>query len=83
MQVTTPLGNYITLGRISDITYRAGPDRFALKIALGRLCQFWHKMSVFAEVNRSMKSQRYLKSKIDSGELVVPAGVRYIFSGSL
>jgi Cu(I)/Ag(I) efflux system membrane protein CusA/SilA len=27
-------------------------------------------------------AQRYLKEKIDSGELSVPAGVRYVFSGS-
>lgn len=40
------------------------------------------KKAGFAEVTVVEDAQRYLKEKIDSGELTVPAGVRYVFSGS-
>jgi copper/silver efflux system protein len=40
------------------------------------------KQPGFAEVTVVEDAQRYLQQKIDTGELVVPAGVNYHFSGS-
>ena len=82
IQVPTPLGNYIPLGQLTNITYRAGPDMIRAENSFLVGYVLLDKMPGFAEVTVVEDAQRYLKSKIDSGELVVPAGVRYIFSGS-
>ncbi len=82
IQVPTPLGNYIPLGQLANITYRAGPDMIRAENSFLVGYVLFDKMSGFAEVTVVEDAQRYLKSKIASGELVVPAGVRYIFSGS-
>jgi len=82
IQVPTPIGNYIPLGQLANITYRAGPDMIRAENSFLVGYVLLDKMPGFAEVTVVEDAQRYLKSKIDSGELVVPAGVRYIFSGS-
>ena len=82
IQVPTPLGNYIPLGQLTNITYRAGPDMIRAENSFLVGYVLLDKMPGFAEVTVVEDAQRYLKSKIASGELVVPAGVRYIFSGS-
>ena len=82
IQVPTPLGNYIPLGQLANITYRAGPDMIRAENSFLVGYVLLDKMPGFAEVTVVEDAQRYLKSKIASGELVVPAGVRYIFSGS-
>ena len=82
IQVPTPLGNYIPLGQLANITYRAGPDMIRAENSFLVGYVLLDKMPGFAEVTVVEDAQRYLKSKIDSGELIVPAGVRYIFSGS-
>ena len=82
IQVPTPMGNYIPLGQLANITYRAGPDMIRAENSFLVGYVLLDKMPGFAEVTVVEDAQRYLKSKIDSGELIVPAGVRYIFSGS-
>jgi Cu(I)/Ag(I) efflux system membrane protein CusA/SilA len=82
IQVPTPLGSYIPLGQLANITYRAGPDMIRAENSFLVGYVLLDKMPGFAEVTVVEDAQRYLKGKIDSGELVVPAGVRYIFSGS-
>jgi Cu(I)/Ag(I) efflux system membrane protein CusA/SilA len=82
IQVPTPLGNYIPLGQLANITYRPGPDMIRGENSFLVGYVLLDKMPGFAEVTVVEDAQRYLKSKIDSGELVVPAGVRYVFSGS-
>ena len=82
LQVPTPLGNYIPLGQLANITYRPGPDMIRSENSFLVGYVLLDKMPGFAEVTVVEDAQRYLKSKIDSGELLVPAGVRYTFSGS-
>ncbi len=82
IQVPTPLGNYIPLGQLANITYRPGPEMIRGENSFLVGYVLLDKMPGFAEVTVVEDAQRYLKGKIDSGELVVPAGVRYIFSGS-
>ncbi|REG79494.1 efflux RND transporter permease subunit [Algoriphagus antarcticus] len=82
IQVPTPMGNYIPLGQLANITYRAGPDMIRAENSFLVGYVLLDKMPGFAEVTVVEDAQRYLKSKIDSGELVVPAGIRYVFSGS-
>lgn len=82
LQVPTPLGNYIPLDQLVDITYRPGPDMIRGENSFLVGYVLLDKKPGFAEVTVVEDAQRYLKSKIDSGELVVPSGVRYQFSGS-
>jgi Cu(I)/Ag(I) efflux system membrane protein CusA/SilA len=82
MQVPTPTGSYIPLGQLADITYRPGPEMIRGENSFLVGYVLLDKKQGFAEVTVVEDAQRYLKEKIDSGELLVPSGVRYIFSGS-
>src|SRR5690606_27940664 len=82
MQVPTPLGNYIPLGQLADITYRPGPEMIRGENSFLVGYVLLDRLPEYAEVTVVEDAQRYLREKIDSGELIVPAGVRYEFSGS-
>lgn len=82
IQVPTPLGNYIPLGQLADISYRPGPDMIRGENSFLVGYVLLDKKDGYAEVSVVEDAQNYLQSKIDSGELVVPKGVRYVFSGS-
>ncbi len=82
LQIPTPLGNYIPLSQVVKVTYRPGPDmiRGENSFLVGYI--LLDKMDGFAEVTVVEQAQNYLREKVDSGELKVPDGVRYEFSGS-
>ncbi len=82
MQVPTPLGSYIPLGQLARITYRPGPEMIRGENSFLVGYVLLDRKKEFAEVTVVEDAQRHLRSKIASGELVVPAGVRYEFSGS-
>ena len=82
LQIPTPMGNYIPLGQVANITYRPGPDMIRGENTFLVGYVLLDKMPGFAEVTVVEDAQRYLKEKIDSGELTVPNGVRFEFSGS-
>jgi len=80
--VNTPAGGQIPLGQIAEITYRPGPmmirgeDTFLVGYVL------FDKRDGFAEVTAVEDADRYIKSLVASGELVIPSGVSYNFSGN-
>lgn len=80
--IPAPSGAQIPLGEVAEIRYRPGPamirgeDTFLVGYVL------FDKREGFAEVDVVEDAQRHLLSKIESGELEVPAGVSYRFSGS-
>jgi copper/silver efflux system protein len=82
LQVPTPLGSYIPMGLLADITYRPGPEMIRGENSFLVGYVLLDKKPGFAEVTVVEEAQRYLREKITTGELVVPSGVRYIFSGS-
>ncbi len=82
LQIPTPLGNYIPLSQVADISYRPGPDMIRGENSFLVGYVLLDKMDGFAEVTVVEQAQNYLQEKIDSGELKVPNGVRYVFSGS-
>jgi len=82
LQIPTPVGNYIPLGQLVKISYRPGPDMIRGENSFLVGYVLLDKMPGFAEVTVVEDAQRYLQEKIDSGELQVPNGVRYVFSGS-
>ncbi|MGM0945653.1 MAG: efflux RND transporter permease subunit [Bacteroidota bacterium] len=82
LQVPTPLGNYIPLGQLAKISYRPGPDMIRGENSFLVGYVLLDKMPGFAEVTVVEDAQRYIQGKIDSGELEIPNGVRFQFSGS-
>ncbi|KUG26750.1 cobalt-zinc-cadmium resistance protein czca [hydrocarbon metagenome] len=80
--IPTPTGSQIPLGQIAKIEFRQGPamirgeDTFLVGYVL------LDKKPGYAEVTVVEEAQKFLESKIASGELEVPAGVSYKFSGS-
>jgi copper/silver efflux system protein len=80
--ISTPTGAQIPLGQISEVTYRQGPAMIRGENSFLVGFVLLDKQPGYAEVTVVEDAQRYLQEKIDSGELVVPAGVNYHFSGS-
>jgi len=82
LQIPTPMGNYIPLGQLVKLRYRPGPDMIRGENSFLVGYVLLDKMPGFSEVTVVEDAQRYLQEKIDSGELIVPDGVRFQFSGT-
>ena len=83
-QIYVPVekGSPVPLSELATIRYEQGPqvikseDTFLVGYVL------FDKMDGFAEVNVVENAQALIQQKIDSGELVVPKGINYQFTGS-
>jgi Cu(I)/Ag(I) efflux system membrane protein CusA/SilA len=80
--ITTASGAQIPLGEIAVLEYRPGPMMIRGENSFLTGYVLLDKRDGFAEVSVVEDAQRYLSQKITSGELVVPAGVSYKFSGN-
>ncbi len=75
-------GSPVPLGELVDIRYEQGPqvikseDTFLVGYVL------FDKLDGFAEVSVVENAQAVIQEKIDSGELVVPKGITYRFTGT-
>jgi Cu(I)/Ag(I) efflux system membrane protein CusA/SilA len=80
--VPTPTGVQVPLGELVSVNFVRGPqlikseDTFLVGYVL------FDKKENFAEVDVVNDSQKLITDKINSGELIVPKGVSYKFSGS-
>jgi Cu(I)/Ag(I) efflux system membrane protein CusA/SilA len=80
--VGTPGGAQIPLAELSEIRFVRGPmvikseDTFLVGYVI------FDKKPDYAEVDVVEDAQKYLRSKIDTGEFDIPAGVSYAFAGS-
>ncbi len=80
--VPSMMGQQIPLGQLAEITYRRGPmmirgeDTFLTGYVL------FDRQDNVAEVSAVEQARSYLEEKINTGELTIPEGVRYVFSGS-
>ena len=75
-------GVQIPLGELVDIGYTRGPQMIRSENTFLNGYVIFDKISGKAEVDVVEEAQRFLKDKIDSGELVLPAGVNYTFAGN-
>ncbi|NNL79882.1 MAG: efflux RND transporter permease subunit [Flavobacteriaceae bacterium] len=83
-QIYVPVesGSPVPLGELASIKYEQGPqvikseDTFLVGYVL------FDKLENFAEVNVVENAQKLIREKIESGELVVPDGVNYAFTGT-
>ncbi|HNP19764.1 MAG TPA: efflux RND transporter permease subunit [Fulvivirga sp.] len=78
----TPLGVQIPLSQLLDIEYVRGPQMIKSEDTFLVGYVLFDKKSGFAEVDVVNAAQAEIQKRIDSGELVVPAGISYKFSGN-
>ena len=80
--VAAPNGLQLPLGDLVEIKYEQGPQ--AIKSEDGFLVGYvlFDKEAGFAEVEVVNNAQKYLLDKIEKGELILPAGINYKFSGN-
>ncbi|WP_178990429.1 efflux RND transporter permease subunit [Winogradskyella schleiferi] len=83
-QIYVPVekGSPVPLSELATIRYEQGPqvikseDTFLVGYVL------FDKLDGFAEVNVVENAQALIQEKIDSGELIVPKGINYAFTGT-
>lgn len=80
--IPTMNGAQVPLGELAEINYRSGPMMIRGENTFLTGYVLLDKKEGFAEVTVVNDASRFIESKISSGELVVPAGVSYKFSGS-
>jgi len=80
--VPTPTGAQVPLGELVKIEYVRGPQNIKSENTFLVGYVLFDKKEGFAEVDVVDEAQRFIQQKIDAGELQVPAGINYKFSGS-
>jgi len=75
-------GVQIPISQLAEIRYVRGPQAIKSEDTFLVGYVVFDKKPGYAEVDVVEQCQRYLQSKIDSGELIIPPGVSYSFAGS-
>jgi copper/silver efflux system protein len=82
MLVPTPVGAQVPLGELVALEYVRGPQMIRSEETFLVGYVLFDKREGFAEVDVVEEAQRFIQQKIEAGELSVPAGVSYKFSGT-
>jgi len=80
--IPTATGTQIPLGELTTIAYVQGPQMIKSEDTFLIAYVLFDKNDGYSEVETVEAAQAYLQEKIDRGELEVPAGISYRFSGS-
>ena len=80
--IPTPTGAQIPLSQLVDMEYVRGPQAIKSENTFLVGYVLFDKKEGFAEVDVVNDAQEMIQQKIDAGELIVPAGINYKFSGS-
>lgn len=80
--VSTPTGAQIPLGQLAEINYRPGPMMIRGENTFLVGYVLFDKRDGFAEGTVVDNAKEFIQQKISSGELEVPSGVSFTFSGS-
>lgn len=80
--IAAPDGTQIPLKELASIEYIRGPQVIKSEDTFLVGYVIFDKREGFAEVEVVEQAQAFLKEKIDTGELIIPAGVSYKFTGS-
>ncbi len=80
--IPTPAGAQIPLGQLVEQEYVRGPQMIRSEETFLTGYVLFDKKEGFAEVTVVDDARNAIQNKIDSGELLVPSGVSYKFSGS-
>ncbi len=82
MLVTTKTGNQVPLGQLAEITYRKGPQMIKSEDTFLVNYVIFGKQNNISSVEVVENAKSFLRRKVESGELIVPAGISYTFAGS-
>jgi Cu(I)/Ag(I) efflux system membrane protein CusA/SilA len=80
--IHTPSGLNVPLGELADITYVRGPQLIKSENTFLVGYVIFDKQEGHAEVDVVNNARIYLDEKIKSGELSLPQGVSYVFTGN-
>jgi Cu(I)/Ag(I) efflux system membrane protein CusA/SilA len=80
--IPTPAGVQVPLGELVDIQYTRGPQMIKSEDTFLVGYVIFDKKPGYAEVDVVENAQKYLQKKIDSGEIAIPSGVKYVFTGN-
>ncbi|MBC2593204.1 efflux RND transporter permease subunit [Ruficoccus amylovorans] len=80
--VAAPDGTQIPLRELASIDYVRGPQVIKSEDTFLVGYVIFDKREGYAEVEVVEQAQQFILDKIDSGELVIPAGVSYKFTGN-
>ena len=80
--IPTPTGAQIPISQIVDFEYVRGPQAIKSEETFLVGYVLFDKRDGFSEVIVVNDAQQHIQDLIDSGELTVPAGISYKFSGS-
>ncbi|MFD2516927.1 efflux RND transporter permease subunit [Salinimicrobium flavum] len=80
--VPTPTGVQIPLGQLVDVNYVQGPQMIKSEDTFLVGYVLFDRKQDYAEVNVVNDAQALIAEKIDTGELQVPQGVSFEFSGN-
>lgn len=80
--IPTPTGVSVPLGELATLEYKRGPQMIRSENTFLNGYVIFDKKEGFAEVDVVESAQDFIQTKINSGELEVPAGVTYSFTGN-
>lgn len=80
--VSAPDGTQVPLRELATLTYRRGPQVIKSEDTFLTAYVIFDKREGYAEVEVVKQAQRYLQEAIKQGDLEIPAGVSYRFTGS-
>lgn len=80
--IATPIGAQVPLGELVKIEYVRGPQMIRSENTFLVGYVLLDKREGYAEIDVVNAAERFIQNRIEAGELVVPAGVSYKFSGS-
>jgi Cu(I)/Ag(I) efflux system membrane protein CusA/SilA len=80
--VPSMTGAQVPLGELADLRYTRGPQMIRSENTFLNGYVIFDKQEGVAEVDVVEKANAFIKAKIVSGELVLPAGVSYKFAGN-
>ncbi len=80
--VPTSTGAQVPLGELADLEYVRGPQMIKSEETFLVGYVLFDKRDGYAEVNVVNDAQNFIQEKIDNGELLVPEGVNFKFSGN-
>lgn len=80
--IPTPTGVQVPLGELVDLEYVRGPQMIKSEETFLTGYVLFDKKDGVAEVDVVEEAQKHIQNKIDNGELIIPSGINYKFSGS-
>jgi len=80
--IATPTGVQVPLGELAEITYKRGPQMIKSEDTFLVGYVIFDKKPQYAEGNVVEEAEKFLQKKIESGDLVLPTGVSYRFTGN-